>query len=667
MQIAKRTVQSDMSRIYGRILAVLCVLLVPSVLPGEAQAAYACTKYASAAGSDASNGSSDAPYRTVARLADALAPGQIGCLGGGTFAQSPTIDKPGITLTSVPGASATIAGRVTLADQAAGVTLAGLRVDGSAVAGNVVRVHSDDVTLLGNEIHGDASGASCVSVGPGGIDKTDRAARTRIEGNRIHDCDSWAIGLEYTDGAIVTDNYVSANPGRGIQLYPDAENSVVRNNVIDGNDWGIQLGGAADGEETVGSRIVDNVITRSFGYHVAAHYEDGATGRDNLVSGTCVDSLATIQPSSHYDVVGTVQTASYADANFTIKPGDACAGKGPLPLAASGDASSIARTSAVVAGEVNPHLQDAVFYVEYGTSAGLGSVSARLAAGSGGLPTTVNATLAGLSAGTTYFWRLVAENPSGGLSRGEIRTFTTLTPPETTIDSGPSGTTASGSPSFAFSSEASASFECKLDGPGAATGSYGSCSSPKSYAGLADGAYTFSVRASDSAGNADATPPTRSFTIDTSQPAVSPPPATTPPPTLPPDALAPPPPAPAEPVVDVTAPAATLAGSRLQRLLASVRVTVSCAREACRVKASGSVRVPRTGRARPRLFKLTNVTATLSKAGRATLKPRLSLVARTAIRRALRRGRRITVSLKITVSDAAGNTRTLARQVRLKL
>jgi len=42
-------------------------------------------------------------------------------------------------------------------------------------------------------------------------------------------------------------------------------------------------------------------------------------------------------------------------------------------------------------------------------------------------------------------------------------------------------------------------------------------------------------------------------------------------------------------------------------------------------------------------------------------------VARTAIRRALRRGRRITTSLKITVSDAAGNTRTLGRQVKLKL
>src|SRR5204863_1001969 len=51
------------------------------------------------------------------------------------------------------------------------------------------------------------------------------------------------------------------------------------------------------------------------------------------------------------------------------------------------------------------------------------------------------------------------------------------TPPDTSIDSGPSNPTAATSASFSFSStEAGSTFECKLD-----AGSFASCSSPKSY------------------------------------------------------------------------------------------------------------------------------------------------------------------------------------------
>jgi hypothetical protein len=45
----------------------------------------------------------------------------------------------------------------------------------------------------------------------------------------------------------------------------------------------------------------------------------------------------------------------------------------------------------------------------------------------------------------------------------------------------------------------------------------------------------------------------------------------------------------------------------------------------------------------------------------------LPSAAQAAIKRALRRGLRITVKLEITTADAAGNSTTLARQVKLKL
>src|SRR5439155_10760472 len=55
----------------------------------------------------------------------------------------------------------------------------------------------------------------------------------------------------------------------------------------------------------------------------------------------------------------------------------------------------------------------------------------------------------------------------------------------------------SAGPSFTFSSEAGASFQCSLD-----TSAFASCSSPEIYGGLADGSHTFQVKATDPAGNA---------------------------------------------------------------------------------------------------------------------------------------------------------------------
>jgi hypothetical protein len=99
------------------------------------------------------------------------------------------------------------------------------------------------------------------------------------------------------------------------------------------------------------------------------------------------------------------------------------------------------------------------------------------------------------------------------------RTFTVeTTAPQTTIDSGPSGLTNDNDPSFGFHSEAGATFECRLDGPGAANGSFAACNSPQTYTDLADGDYTFRVRATDLAANTEQPAATRTFTVDTTAP-----------------------------------------------------------------------------------------------------------------------------------------------------
>ncbi len=88
------------------------------------------------------------------------------------------------------------------------------------------------------------------------------------------------------------------------------------------------------------------------------------------------------------------------------------------------------------------------------------------------------------------------------------------TPPETTITAGPTGTQNVASASFSFtSSEAGATFACKLD-----AGAEEACTSPASYPNLVQGAHTFSVRATDAAGTADASPALRGWTVDTLAP-----------------------------------------------------------------------------------------------------------------------------------------------------
>jgi Big-like domain-containing protein len=89
------------------------------------------------------------------------------------------------------------------------------------------------------------------------------------------------------------------------------------------------------------------------------------------------------------------------------------------------------------------------------------------------------------------------------------------TAPDTTIMSGPTATTDDSTPTFAFTaSEEGSAFECKLD-----AGAWAECTSPKDYSALSAGSHTFSVRATDAAGNVDASPATRTWTIQSAPPA----------------------------------------------------------------------------------------------------------------------------------------------------
>ena len=88
------------------------------------------------------------------------------------------------------------------------------------------------------------------------------------------------------------------------------------------------------------------------------------------------------------------------------------------------------------------------------------------------------------------------------------------TPPETTVTDGPGDTTVDTTPTFRFdSSEVGSTFVCRVDGSG-----FSACSSPHTTSTLSDGPHIFEVRSTDAAGNADPSPASRGFNVDTAPP-----------------------------------------------------------------------------------------------------------------------------------------------------
>ena len=207
--------------------------------------------------------------------------------------------------------------------------------------------------------------------------------------------------------------------------------------------------------------------------------------------------------------------------------------------------------------------------------------------------------------------------------------FADVTPPQTTIDSGPAGPTTDTTPTFGFSaSEAGSTFECRVDG-----GGFSVCSSLLNTPPLADGAHTVAVRATDDQGNTDASPATRSFTVDTSAPDVD------------------------------------LGGKKKQKATKKLKVKVTVDEDGS-AEATGKVTLERRGKGSAAVKKsqLTLMPASkgVSADQAATLKPKLKKKGLTAIKRALKKGKKAKAKITVEVTDAVGLSTTQKRTIKLK-
>ncbi|WP_304504116.1 Ig-like domain-containing protein [Corallococcus sp. EGB] len=109
----------------------------------------------------------------------------------------------------------------------------------------------------------------------------------------------------------------------------------------------------------------------------------------------------------------------------------------------------------------------------------------------------------------------VAVDAAGNTSPPTSVTFSVdLVAPDTSLTASVPAITSSREASFELTSnESNVTFECRLD-----AGAFVPCTSPQTYADLADGTHTVQVRAVDAAGNVDPTPATFTWTVDTTPP-----------------------------------------------------------------------------------------------------------------------------------------------------
>jgi hypothetical protein len=143
-------------------------------------------------------------------------------------------------------------------------------------------------------------------------------------------------------------------------------------------------------------------------------------------------------PNGLYGVTDTL-TATSSTATLTemeAAPGLQASGTNPdfnfkgVSFAPTGSpvnaaaASSITASGATLNGSINPEGTDTIAYFQYGTSTSFGSTTSPQDLGSGDAAVPVAASLSGLQAGTTYYYRLVTV-ANGLTSTYAVQSFTT--------------------------------------------------------------------------------------------------------------------------------------------------------------------------------------------------------------------------------------------------
>jgi phage head maturation protease len=161
-----------------------------------------------------------------------------------------------------------------------------------------------------------------------------------------------------------------------------------------------------------------------FQYGTTTSY--GHTTLNQIKTGNTYQSVSanlsglTASTTYHFRIVATNSSGTKYGSDRTLTTLSAT---GP-PVVTTSSATLIASFSATLNGSVDPHGLTTTVYFQYGTTTSYGLTSA-IQSKTGNTYQNVAANINGLSASTTYHFRVVATN-SAGTTYGADRTFTTL-------------------------------------------------------------------------------------------------------------------------------------------------------------------------------------------------------------------------------------------------
>ncbi len=236
-----------------------------------------------------------------------------------------------------------------------------------------------------------------------------KPAGLAVDGQHIY----WAtyggttLGRANLDGSGANESFITgANVALGMAVDGDLTVSVAGSGSISADSGAISGcssgGGTCTGPYNEGATIT---LTATPGAH---NKFSGWSGAD---VGSCDQTGATLTCPVTIPTHDAAITATFAQIPPTVL---------------TGSASGITQTTATVAGTVNPNGSNVTAcHIDYGTSTAYGSsVACAPSPGSGTSAVNVSGSLSGLTAGTTYHYRVLATN-AGGTTPGGDETFAT--------------------------------------------------------------------------------------------------------------------------------------------------------------------------------------------------------------------------------------------------
>jgi hypothetical protein len=563
-----------------------CVLLCCLLILVPATAAQAATLYLSPSGSDTASCTSSAPCKSFGRAYAVAAQGDTVLVAGGTYGDqvlaydaSKTSDVD-VTFKPASGAAPKVGfldfGQYYNDLGGRHITVQDMDIDGFTanraqdvtfrnvdMHGNFWTNGADSISIIGGSVGGTANGTHPdIQVWKSGSTEVP-SSNILIDGVHLHDvlvqsasdhveclqvsdvdgltirnshfgpnCDTFGLHIQTTEWGvknITIENSTFDEPTDSCGCLTAYHGLSIRNGVnvtLRNNSSAAGWYMPDDNAGASNFKVIGNVLDKDFCHPYATYSKNvwiavswrdagGCGSTDQYVNDAGFVSATDLHLKSSSPAVNAGDPASYpaTDKDGNARPAGGAPDAGAYEYGSStGTGDTTAPDTSITAQPAASTTSTSASFSFTATEGG-STFACKLDAGSYAACTSPKA-YSGLAVGAHTF-SVRATDAAGNVDASPATATWTVTapadttPPDTSITAQPAASTTSTSASFSFTAtEGGATFQCKLD-----AGSYAVCTSPKAYTSLAVGSHTFSVRATDAAGNTDASPATATWTV----------------------------------------------------------------------------------------------------------------------------------------------------------